>query len=149
MAVIQILSGAPPFSCDTLSSVPMPVTAEENLERTGAPPSSHVLSVGSLVPKVRPRCGSWEGGRLGRIHNLDQEEAAPREIVEDQDDEGPVEVNAERLGRHILGDPGGGSFLRPLLIELQRGLVDHLLEWTRPGLSAWGSGPIHEWAPCC
>lgn len=95
------------------------------------------------MPKVSPRCGPGEGGRLGRIHNLDQEEAAPREMVEDQDDEGLVEVNAQRLGRHILGGPGGGSFLCPLLIELQRGLVDHL--WER---QAWalrlGSGPVQE-----
>lgn len=116
----------------------MPVITEENLERTGA----------SLL--TCPFCGGpGEGGRLGRIHNLDQEEAAPREVVEDHDDEGPVEVNGERLGCLVLGDSGGGSFLYPLLIELQHGFVDHLWGWTRPGLSAWGSGPIHEWAPCC
>lgn len=83
--------------------------------------------MGSLVPKVRWRCGSWEGEPLGRIYNLDQEEAAPCEFVKDHDDEGPVEVDGERLRPHLSGDSSGGSCLHALLIELQCGFMDHLL----------------------
>ena len=48
---------------------------------------------------------------LGRIHNLAQEEAAPREVIEDHDDEGPVEAEGERLGRCAQADPGPGGRL--------------------------------------
>lgn len=49
------------------------------------------------------------GVPLGRIHNLAQEEAAPREVVEDHDNEGPVEADCERLGRRVPVDLGAGG----------------------------------------
>lgn len=64
---------------------------------------------------------------LGRIHNLAQEEAAPREVVEDHDDEGPVEAEGELPGRCAQADPGRGICLQALLIDLQRCLMDHLV----------------------
>lgn len=144
----QILSGAasplPPLSPPCTVVIHDASDYRRDPGGDKGPPSSHVLPVGSLVPEVRPRCGSWEGGCLGRVHDLDQEEAAPREVVEDHDDEGPVEVNGERLGRHILGDLGGGRLLRPLLVELQRGLVDHLWDGQAWALRL-GLWPVREW----
>lgn len=68
-----------------------------------------------------PFCGVWVpesdaavapgSAPLGRIHNLAQEEAAPREVVEDHDDEGPVEAEGERLGRCAQAEPGRGGGL--------------------------------------
>ena len=67
------------------------------------------------------------GVPLGRIHNLAQEEAAPREVVEDHDNEGPVEADCERRGRRVPVDLGAGGCLHAPLIQLQRGLMDHLV----------------------
>lgn len=100
-------------------------------EDWGDPHTPQIFSVGSPVPKVRWRCGSWEGRPLGRIHNLDQEEAAPRVFVKDHDDEGPVEVHGERLRLRLSGDSSGGSCLHAVLIELQHSFMDHLLGWTK------------------
>lgn len=85
------------------------------------------------MPRVRLCCGSSEDRPLGWIHNLDQEKAAPREVVEDHDNEGLVEAKGERLRCHVLGDFNGSSFLHTLLIKLQHGLMDHLLGWTKAG----------------
>lgn len=93
------------------------------------------------MPKVRWRYGSREGGSLGRIHNLDQEKAAPREVVEDHGDEGPVEMDGERLRRHVSGDCSGGGCHHSLLIELQHGFMDHLWGRTKAG----GQAPAVCW----
>ena len=76
---------------------------------------------------------------LGRIHNLAQEEAAPREVVEDHNDEGLVEAEGERPGRCAQADPGRGSRLQALLIDLQRCLMDHLV----------GTDPAWRMSTCC
>lgn len=71
------------------------------------------------------------GAALGRVHNLAQEKAAPREVVEDHEKEGPVEAEGERLRRPLQHDPGAGGCFQALLIQLQHSLMDHL----------WGTGP--------
>lgn len=84
--------------------------------------------MGSLTPKATWYCGFREGAvALGWIHNLAQENAAPREVVKDHDDEGLVEAEGQRPGCLEQGDAHGGSCLHALLIELQHRLVNHLL----------------------
>lgn len=93
----------------------------------GKRPTTQNISLGSLMPESDEL---WFLRRLllGQIHNLAQEKAAPREVVENHDDEGPVEVDSDRLGRRVqaASTRSGGSCLHALLVKLQNRLVDHL-----------------------
>lgn len=64
--------------------------------RQGEPPTTQ--SVAGAQGQLG--LGSW-GAALGRIHNLAQEKATPREVVEDHENEGPVEAEGERLRRPL------------------------------------------------
>ena len=125
MHIIHILSIVPPLS-KILSSVTVQVYRGQ-LEKPGgdSPPHRSLL------------WGPWYlesdcAVALG-IHNLDQEEAAPGEVVKDHDNEGLVEVNGVSLRCHVSGDSSGGGGLHTLLFEVQPGLMDHLLGWTKGG----------------
>ena len=118
--------GRPPLPLQPLlSPVAMTVTYYKRGTWGGLGGALPPLSVGSGCPR-QTQLGSWERTFRG-IHNLAQEEAAPREVIEDHDDEGPVEAEGERPGRCTHADPGRGGRLQALLIDLQRGLVDHLV----------------------
>ena len=110
-------------------------TTEEPGEDWGGPPPAQSVSVGSLMRRVS-RCWDSPGDApLGRIHNPAQEKAAPREVVEDHDNEGPVDADGKGLGRRVRHEPGGGSRLQATLTQLQHSLVDHL-----SGRGGGGSG---------
>lgn len=125
MDIIHILSVVPPPS-KIPSSVAMQVYRGQPGEAWGDAPPRRSLLWGPW--SLKSGCAVALG-----IHNLDQEKAAPCVVVEDHDNEGLVEVNGVKLRCRVSGDRRGGGGLHTLLIQLQPGLVDHLLGWTRGG----------------
>lgn len=70
------------------------------------------------VSKVRWSSGPRLDPSLGWAHNLAQEQATPGEVVEDHDEEGPVEADGEGFRNKLQSPSRADSSLCSLLVQL-------------------------------